>query len=185
MSCPWAAKAASRGTLGGQPSMMTPGVERVVGQNPLDGRRRDRGDNAVTDHLPGQFGTLPLRQRPPDHIGAVARPCDDLQRPRRGKNRAAGPGVCCQSILRGPAPRNVGPTCGRAARVTLPGWPWPQRSLRRPTAPWHVLVWLALQVSSVSEATPSRGHTCGHPVQVGSLSGVPAYLPPVDVVQAS
>ena len=158
--------------------MMAPGFQLVVGQNPLDCLRRNRLHHPVTDQLPGQFGAIPLGQRPPEYIGAFAGQFDDVQRRHRGKKPAAGRVVFCRTNRRGHTRQSAAPTYERAAHATPPAWRWLRRSIRRPRATWHAPVWPALQGSSVSGATPSRWHACGQASQCGLLCGVPAYLSP-------
>jgi hypothetical protein len=160
------------------PQMMSPRLERVMGQNPLDCLGRDRLDHAIAPQLPGQCRAIPLRQRPPHRIRRLPGDLDHVQRHRRGKKRADGPDACCQTVPRCQGPHSARPTCGHAVRVTPPLGPWPHTCDRQPTAAWPVPVWPGPQVCS-GVATPlSRWRGCGRPFQGGSLRCVPAYLPP-------
>jgi hypothetical protein len=73
--------------------MMTPGLQLVVRQNPLDHLRRNLVDHTVTYQLSGQFATIPLRQGPPNDIGTLTRNFHDIQGHYWGKKRGGAPGV--------------------------------------------------------------------------------------------
>ena len=70
-------------SAGADPGPVLPGLDRVLGQDPQDGRRRDE---AAGRQLGGQFGAGPPGQRHPGGGGQLAGQCD-----HRGPLRRADP----------------------------------------------------------------------------------------------
>jgi hypothetical protein len=157
--CTCTANTASRGTLGESHRWWHQGFSLWCAKNPLDRLRLNLGDHAVMHQLSGQFGTIPLRQGPPDDIGTLTRTFHDIQGHCWGK-RVGAPGVFCPIVRQCHAWQSRGPTYGHVARVTPPAWPRRQRSSRRP-----------IQHSPRPFGQPYRGRLClGHPVKVARVS---------------
>lgn len=95
--------------LGGQPKMMTPGFEAMMGENASHTLRGDTADYFPGHELTGQFGTVPLRKTAALQVGHLTGYLHQVERDGRQENRlAAGSRFVLQSrqslLLESPAP---------------------------------------------------------------------------------
>ena len=72
-----------------EPDMRSPGLQAIGCQDALDRLGRDRRHDLIANHLPRQFGAVPLAQGSTGLLGQLTRPPHQVQRHRRGKRSVA------------------------------------------------------------------------------------------------
>ena len=120
--------------LGVKPKVMTPGFELMGGQNPSNRGAGDLLNEALSNALTCQFGTIPLGEATPQWIWAFTGEADHMARDLWGKNHPWPRGQGRQQAPRDVGRESASPTCVRRGVGHPPIGPPEIANAVRPTA---------------------------------------------------